>query len=92
MSENAEMQETVLLLRQQLDSLLVNNSGQAGNLVASTNCSSEQSRENRESKVEIGSYEEGSSRCKCNTDKSLSSQVLKQVSISTFFNPCYIHK
>ncbi|RZC62288.1 hypothetical protein C5167_024070 [Papaver somniferum] len=78
MSENAEMQETVLLLRQQLDSLLVNNSGQAGNLVASTNCSSEQSRENRESKVEIGSYEEGSSRCKCNTDKSLSSQVLKQ--------------
>lgn len=78
MSENAEMQETVLLLRQQLDSLLVNNSGQAGNLVASTNCSSEQSRENRESKVEIGSYEEGSSRCKCNADKSLSSQVLKQ--------------
>ncbi|KAI3980332.1 hypothetical protein MKX01_003871 [Papaver californicum] len=78
MSENAEMQETVLLLRQQLDSLLDNNSSQAGNLVASTNCSSEQSRENRESKDEIGSYEEGSSKCKCNTDKSLSSQVLKQ--------------
>ncbi|KAI3915607.1 hypothetical protein MKX01_015432 [Papaver californicum] len=78
MSENAEMQETVLLLRQQLDSLLDNNSSQAGDLVASTNCSSEQSRENRESKDEIGSYEEGSSKCKCNTEKSLSSQVLKQ--------------